>query len=133
MIELFSRLPNNIEPKSNSVLTPIHIDDSIVSLSAILLNDVYYDSLVKSRRTVAGFSTIEIETVILFKIRAWLDMRERQVAGAPVDTRNIKKHKNEVFRLLANVSPSRRLETAKDIQNDIRSFISLIKEDKSDL
>src|SRR6056297_1855898 len=37
MIELFSRKTNNFELKFNSSLTPIHIDESIVSLSAILL------------------------------------------------------------------------------------------------
>jgi len=70
MIELFSKQHGYLELKFDSGLTPIHIDDSIVSLSAILLNDVYYDSLVKGKRTVDGFSLIEIETVILFKIKA---------------------------------------------------------------
>ena len=40
MIELFSKQPGNLELKFDSGLTPIHIDDNIVSLSAILLNDV---------------------------------------------------------------------------------------------
>lgn len=53
-------------------LTPIHIEDSIVSLSAILLNDVYYESLLKSKVTVDGYSVMEIETVILFKIKLGL-------------------------------------------------------------
>lgn len=65
MIELFSKQPGNLELKFDSGLAPIHIDDSIVSLSAILLNDVYYDSLVKGKRTVDGYSLIQIETVIL--------------------------------------------------------------------
>ncbi|MEN1759283.1 hypothetical protein [Anoxynatronum sibiricum] len=76
MIELFSRQPRNMELKFDTGLTPIHIDESIVSLSAILLNDVYCDSLVKGKRTVDGCSIIDIETVILFKIKAWLDMKK---------------------------------------------------------
>lgn len=56
MIELFSKKPSNIELMSDRGLTPIHIDESIVSLSAILLNDIYYDSLVKGKRTVDGYS-----------------------------------------------------------------------------
>lgn len=58
MIELFSKLPNEIELSFDSGLTPIHIDDSIVSLSAILLNDDYYNLLIKGRRMVEGFSLI---------------------------------------------------------------------------
>lgn len=48
MIELFSQKPYEFNFNFEKGLTPIHIDDSIVSLSAILLNDVYYDLLLKS-------------------------------------------------------------------------------------
>lgn len=41
--------------------------------------------------------------------------------------------KNDVFRLLANVTPSTRVETSKAIQNDIDQFIKLISEDKPDI
>ena len=91
MIELFSKLPNKFGLSFNGGLTPIHIDDSIVSLSAILLNDDYYNLLLKGKSTVDGFSLIEIETVILFKIKAWLDMKERKEVGDDIDTKNIKK------------------------------------------
>lgn len=133
MIELFSKQPNNFELKFGTGLTPIHIDESIVSLSAILLNDVYYNLLVKGKRTVDGYSIIEIESVILFKIKAWLDLKERKDAGEQIDDKNIKKHKNDIFRLLANMTPSSRVETAETIQNDISQFIKLINEDKPDL
>ncbi|MDR5658547.1 hypothetical protein RH915_03490 [Serpentinicella sp. ANB-PHB4] len=133
MIELFSKLPNEFELSFDRGLTPIHINDSIVSLSAILLNDDYYDLLVKGKRTVHGYSLIEIETVILFKIKAWLDMKERKEVGEEIDTKNIKKHKNDVFRLLANVSPTSRIEFTEEIQNDVILFIDKIKEDKPDL
>jgi hypothetical protein len=56
-------------------LTPIHITESIITLSAILLSDVYYDLLIRDKRTVDGYSVIEIGTVISFKIKAWLDLR----------------------------------------------------------
>ncbi|MGB3366005.1 MAG: hypothetical protein WBA54_00830 [Acidaminobacteraceae bacterium] len=133
MIELFSKEPNNFELKFDAGVTPIHIDESIVSLSAILLNDVYYDSLVEGRRTVDDYSIIEIETVILFKIKAWLDMQERKAAGEQVDSKNIKKHKNDIFRLLANVTPSSKVDTSDEIQKDISQFMELIREDKPDL
>ena len=37
-----------------------------------------------------GFSLIELETVIMFKIKAWLDLKERKEAGEDVDTKNIR-------------------------------------------
>ncbi len=133
MIELFSKQPSKLELKFDTGLTPIHIDESIVSLSALLLNGVYYDILVKGKRMVDGYSLIEIETVILFKIKAWLDMKERKVDGEQVDMKNIKKHKNDVFRLLANVSPSSRIQAVEEIQKDVIQFIEQIKADKPDL
>jgi hypothetical protein len=133
MIELFSKHPCNFELKFESGLTPIHIDDSIVSLSAILLNDLYYDLLVKGKRAVDGYSVIQMETVILFKIKAYLDIKERKENGETFDSKNLKKHKHDVFRLLANVTPTRRVEVGEDIKNDIRQFVELIIDDKPDL
>lgn len=133
MIELFSRKPYEFDLKFETGLTPINIEESIVSLSAILLNDVYYDLLVKSSRTVDGYSIIEIETVILFKIKAWLDLKERLESGMQVDSKDIKKHKNDVFRLLANVLPSSTVEIDSEIEVDVGFFIEKIQEDKPDL
>ncbi len=133
IVELFSKLPNEFEPSFDRGLTPIHIDDSIVSLSAILLNDEYYNLLLKGKRMVGGYSLITIETVILFKIKAWLDMKVRKETGEEIDTKNIRKHKNDVFRLLVNVSTTSRIEPTSDIQNDVIQFIEQIKEDKPDL
>jgi len=42
MIELFARTDYFLE--GGGELTPLHIDDSVSSLSAILLNDAYYQA-----------------------------------------------------------------------------------------
>lgn len=133
MIELFSRKPYNLTLKFETGLTPIHIEESILSLSAILLNDIYYDSLLKSKITIDGYSVIEIETVILFKIKAWIDMKGKLENGDHIDSRDIKKHKNDVFRLLANVLPSSKVEVDKEIEEDIMLFIEMIDQDRPDL
>ena len=80
----------------------------------------------KRKRTVDSYSVIDIETAILFKMKAWLDLIERKKAGEKVDSKNIKKHKNDVFRLLANVTPAGRIETAAGIRKDISQFVELI-------
>lgn len=133
MIELFSKHVENFDLNHHTGLTPIHIDQCIVSLSAILLNDAYYNLLREKKRIVNGFSIIEIETAILFKIKAWLDMKERKEVGESIDSKDIKKHKNDIFRLLANVIPASRVEISAEIQNDVSQFIERIAEDKPDL
>ncbi|MCK4696455.1 MAG: hypothetical protein KAT74_11860, partial [Candidatus Cloacimonetes bacterium] len=42
-VELFSRIPDLLDLKEESHLTPIPVDDDISSLSAILLNEGYYN------------------------------------------------------------------------------------------
>jgi hypothetical protein len=54
-------------------------------------------SLIKGKRTVDGYSLIKIETVILFKIKDWLDMKERKESGEYVDSKDIKKYKNDIL------------------------------------
>lgn len=133
MIELFSRKPDNLHLNFDNFLTPIHIDESIRSLSAILLNDAYYEILLKGKQTINGYSVISLETLILFKIKAWLDLKERKENGESVDSRNISKHKNDVFRLIANVTPSSRFEITKEIDKDLREFIEKIDKERPDL
>lgn len=58
---------------------------------------------------------------------------ERKENGELIDSKNIKKHKNDVFRLLANVTPSSRMEIAEEIEDDIRLFIERINKDRPDL
>lgn len=133
MIELFSRLPDNVELKYDGRLTPIHIDESVISLSAILLSDDYYELLVNGKRILDGYSLIDIETIVLFKMKAWLDMKRRQENGENIDTKNIRKHRNDVFRLLANTSPERRVELSAAIRKDVRQFAEQIAFDRPDL
>lgn len=45
MIELFSRPQSNVVLQPDTHLMPLHIDDEVSSLSAILLNDDYYHFL----------------------------------------------------------------------------------------
>ena len=133
MIELFSRKPEKINLHFDSILTPIHISDSVSSLSAILLNDDYYNLLLEGKSIVEGYSVLEIEYVMLFKIRAWLDLTNRVENGEKIDSKTIKKHKNDIFKLLINVLPSSRVEVVYEINADINRFLEKIMDDKPDL
>ena len=117
----------------DSVLTPIHIGDSVPSLSAILLNDAYYGLLLKGKSVVDGYSVLGLEYIMLFKIKAWLDLSERVEAGERIDSKTVKKHKNDIFRLLINISPISRVEVQDEIHEDINQFLEKIIKDKPDL
>lgn len=133
MIELFSRKPDDLHLGFDTGLTPLHIDDDMVSLSAILLNDVYYQCLLRGMQVMDGYSIVDMETIILFKIKAWVDLTEKRDCGVHVDSNNIKKHKNDIFRLLANVSPSVKVEVSEEIGKDLARFMEKINLDRPDL
>jgi len=133
MLELFCRKPKKIKLQFDSHLAPVHISDNIASLSAILLNDSYYDLLLKGKSAIDGFSVLKLEYIILFKIRAWLDLMKKVQDGIKIDSRSIKKHKNDIFRLLINVSPSSRNEIDSAIHEDVNQFLELISIDQIDL
>ena len=99
MIEIFSRNPDFIILEDDAVLTPLPIDDEISSLSAILLNEAYYELLKTGQMMVDGIPVLSPTCLIPFKAKAWLDLKERKLNGEQVDSKNIKKHKNDVFRL----------------------------------
>lgn len=54
MIELFAR--TDFKLKEMNGVTPIHIDDEVSSLSAILLNEDYYSVLLAGKAVVHGLS-----------------------------------------------------------------------------
>lgn len=131
MIELFSRRPEYLH-SINTRLTPIHISDDVISLSAILLDDKYY-SLIRSGRTdVNNVSVLQIEYIILFRMKAWLDLSERKRNGESVDSKNIKKHKNDVLRLAAVMDPETRLFLDGKVKNDVLRYIAESEKDPAD-
>lgn len=60
MIELFTRKLDAIQLPDDAVLTPLPMDEDISSLSAILLDDDYYEFLKQGKVTVDGV-TVEKE------------------------------------------------------------------------
>lgn len=76
MIELFAK--TNFELKSLNRLTPVHINDEVSSLSAILLNDNYYQILLSGKVIVQELSVLRPEYLLLFKAKAYLDLKEKK-------------------------------------------------------
>lgn len=50
----------------NSRIIRIHISDDISSLSAIMLNDDFYEFMINGRKTVDGVSVLSAEYIIPF-------------------------------------------------------------------
>jgi hypothetical protein len=129
MLELFSRVPDTVTFSGEGHLTPIPPGDEASSLSAILLNDDYYHFIHDHKRTLNGLSYIGAECLIPLKARAYLDLYTRKEAGAAIDSGNIKKHKNDIFRLYAILNPQNKYNIADIIKKDLRTALQLIRQD----
>ena len=133
MIEIFSRNPEFIVLDEDAILTPLPIDESISSLSAILLNESYYELLKNGQVIIDGIPVLKETCLVPFKAKAWIDLSERKAKGELVDCKNIKKHKNDVFRLAQLITPDTRQSLSDDIKEDMKIFLSGMKNEDIDI
>ncbi len=133
MLELFSRVPDALSIAEGSPLTPIPINDEISSLSAILLDADYYGWIQAGRREIDGLPILGPEHLVPLKARAWLDLRARKESGEDVDSRSIRKHKNDVFRLFQVLDPEAKIEPPRRIVEDMRAFLERMAGETIDL
>lgn len=126
MIELFTRKLDAIQLPEDAVLTPLPMDEDISSLSAILLDDDYYEF-------VDGVTVLDAAYLIPFKAKAWMDLTDRKAAGEHVDSKNIKKHKNDVFRLTELIDPTAKVVAPQGVYADIQEFVQRMKNENVDI
>ena len=132
MIELFARRIDAVILPESATLTPLPIDDDISSLSAILLNTEYYEFLLQGRIKIDGITILDAGYLIPFKAKAWLDLTDRKSAGESVDSKNIRKHKNDIFRLSALLGQNSRINVTSEIYKDIQTFLQIMRQETVD-
>ena len=124
MIELFTRKPDALFLPEDAVLTPLHVSDEISSLSAIMLDSDYYSFIIEGKTLVEGIQILDAAHIIPLKIKAWLDLSARKAAGEQVDSKDIRKHMNDVFRLYRLLSPETQILVTDPVARDIAEFIA---------
>lgn len=130
MIELFSR--NFLPVPEDHHLTPIPAGEDISSLSAILLGDDYFGYIVSSRMTIDGVPTVPGQCLIPLKARAYLDLVARKAGGDQIDSRQINKHRNDVFRLYLTLTPKARFALPVPLRDDLAKFLESLPSDSTD-
>lgn len=111
----------------------MHMGDEISSLSAILLNDVYYRMLLDGKTEIDGMVLLAPAYIVLFKVKAWLDLSEKRISGLHVDGKDIKKHKNDVIRLATLLSKNDNLVLPDEVKADMALFIAAYEEEPANL
>ena len=131
MIELFSRTPTKLDLPEGMNVTRIPVEEDVVSLSAILLDSNYYDALQAGKRIVEGVSILDETLLIPFKARAFIDLQRRRDEGEDIKGDDIRKHRNDVFRLLQLLPGDSAIELSDPIRADLRQFVDLTEGDAS--
>lgn len=129
MLELFARKPDGLDLRADATLTPLPIDEEAASLSAILLDENYYALLKTLVRVISGIPVLGETGLIPFKARAWLDLTARLAGGEAVDRDNIRKHRNDVARLVQILPVGGSYDVPDGVRNDIATFVDAAEAD----
>lgn len=132
-IELFSRSLGIFEMPEDLHVTPIPTDSDLSSLSAILLDDSYYHYTIEHSIVVENVHIANIESLIVLKCRAYLEMNRFKASGEHVDSKHIRKHRNDVFRLVGAIrSVEESYPLPEILYNDVVSFCEAVRSDLPD-
>lgn len=124
-IELFSKHPS-FQLELDNRKAPIRFEEDS-SLSALLLDDEYYEVLLKHIEKKDGYSILSVKGLIVFKAKAWMDLSKRREHGEAIQSRNIKKHFNDIFRLIGALDNTEPVEDIPvSVKEDMKEFIKTL-------
>lgn len=136
-IELFCQKPIEDYRTGDLTFTPIYISEEIKSLSAIVLNDEYYELLIQGKTISEGLTILKAEYLVLFKARAHIDLKHKKTLGELVKTDDIRKHLKDVITLLDSID----IDKMKDdpflkeldvkVKDDLQKFILEVESESS--
>jgi len=131
MLELFCREVSGLNPGPQQHILPVRFRDA-ESLSAILLHDSYYRFLLDHCRPSRGILSADGAALIPLKARAWLDLMDRKTRGEQVKGDDIKKHRNDVFRLALTLPANPGVLLSGELAADLSAFLNGNSSDNAD-
>jgi hypothetical protein len=123
LIELFARHPDFELKNEESEIAPLPLDDDISYLSAIILDEEYYDFLRSGVVSVNDIPIVDTLHIIPLKMRAHIDLNNRHTSGAKLNDRDLKKHRNDVVRLSELLAPNDRIALNGQMVEDASRFL----------
>jgi len=133
MLELFSKKPDALTFDGEGHLTPIPMNEETSSLSAIMLDENYYEFIHSGKFFIGDLPVVKPEYLIPLKARAWVDLTERRANGEEVKGDDIKKHKNDVFRLFQIIPTDNIIEMPETVKENLGRFLDAMPQEQIDL
>lgn len=125
-IELLSRSGEIHRVDALQHAVPIKSAGEYTGLSGIALDNAYYNFILTQRSTAMDCPVLSLPGIVMLKIKAFLNL----YAAASADDRG-KKHRNDVFFLLATIDPAlyaRPIPLAPALMEDVRAFDTLMRQ-----
>lgn len=132
-LELFSRLPDMIEEQGKMVFTAIPTDEELSSLSAILMDEEYYTFTKEQSDHDGNFRRANAFSLICLKAKAYLNLSEEKTKGENIDSKKIKKHRNDVFRLALTLTEDDLIIVKGKIKEDLTTFLDEMTQNPPDI
>lgn len=126
MIELLSRHPDVLGEPQNLRIEPLPISDGISSLSAIIMDDDMYHFTIKHSTLTDGIRHADSAALIVLKTKAYLNLCRDKAAGLHINSKDIKKHRSDVFRNL-EVTVDEQIPAPESIVQCVREFVESIR------
>lgn len=123
MLELFARQADGLVIAEDQEIVPIPPEEDASSLSAILMDPDYYRVVVDYRGAIDGLPLLSPAGLIVLKARAWLDLTARRDRGEQVKSVDIKKHRNDVFRLSLLLAADSQFVIPQRVYSDLNQFL----------
>jgi len=128
-IELFARKPDLLDIGEDDHLTLIPIGEDLSSLSAILMNDDFYYFILEHSTLEKGLHRANTEALICLKAKAYLEIAARINQGSQEDSRQLRKHKGDVFRLAVMLQEDESFKLPMEIKEQLQGFTDNIASD----
>lgn len=122
MIELFAKKPEALVIPEGVNVAPLSKDDEASSLSAILLNEDYYNFILGGKSLHDGVSLLGPEYLIPLKIKAWIDISMQQEESKSAK-QNARKHLNDIIDLTQLLSASKEIDLPNAIKEEVIFFV----------
>jgi hypothetical protein len=128
-IELLSRYPEILSEPTGFHLTPIPVGEDTPSLSAILLDDEYYHHTIDSSVIEDGIRIANPLSLLCLKVKAFLNLTEEKKTNPKVRSGDIKKHRDDVFKLLAmRIDPLTPIKLSDTMKSELIIFVEMMEE-----
>lgn len=124
MLELLGR-PLGEPPEGQSIALMPGGED-LSDLSVILLDEDILQVVRTQQQVLDGVNCLKPFGLILLKARAYLDLSRRRDAGERIKSTDIKKHRNDVFRMAALLASWHDLAAPESTRKDLARFLDRV-------